>query len=189
MNQHQREKLIKNQTRAFTEGTVENINQQWIFFDDETDEASSIEDFHQEIVEVYRGGRWRQGMIQEEGKIILGSEISFLKDQEPIRIRKKLIYSFEKLLEELNDDAFFQFITTLNSLGFSIYDCIYSYNQLAFLRPISAQSGVNFFTFDNGLQICAIQHHFAYGEKDHDRFEFTINTGKRIIIEKVNSQF
>ncbi len=31
MSQQQRTKLMNRQTRAFTEGTVENINQQWIF--------------------------------------------------------------------------------------------------------------------------------------------------------------
>ncbi|CAH0304784.1 MULTISPECIES: DUF2777 domain-containing protein [Bacillales] len=188
MSQQQRIKLMNRQTRAFTEGTVENINQQWIFFDDETDEACSIEDHVDSIIEVYRGGRWQQGVVEEEGKILLHREITFLRENEPIRIRKKLLYSFERLLEELNDDSFFQFVTTLNSLDFSIYDCIYSYNQLTFLRAVPNQSGVNFFTFDNESQICLVQHHFSYGKKDHDRFEFTLNTGKRIVIEKVNSQ-
>ncbi|MDQ7860218.1 DUF2777 family protein [Peribacillus frigoritolerans] len=88
------------------------------FFDDETDEACSIEDHVDSIIEVYRGGRWQQGVIEEEGKILLHREITFLRENEPIRIRKKLLYSFERLLEELNDDSFFQFVTTLNSLDF-----------------------------------------------------------------------
>lgn len=187
MRQQQRTKLIKQQTRAFTEGTVDNINFQWIFFDEETDEASSIDDFIHNEVEVYRTGRWRQGTILEEGAIQLKNEITFLKQNELIRIRKRLMYSFEQLLEDLTDDAFFQFVTTLNSLNFSTYDCIYGYNQLAFLQQKRNQSGVNFFTFDNGTHICSVQHHFSYGEKKSDRFEFTINTGKRIIIEKVLS--
>ena len=187
MSQQHRTKLMNRQTRAFTEGTVENINQQWIFFDDETDEASSIEDHVNSIIEVYRGGRWQQGLLEAEGKIHLNRDFTFLRDNEPLRIRKKLLYSFERLLEELNDDSFFQFVTTLNSLDFSIYDCIYSYNQLTFLRELTNQSCVNFFTFDNETQSCLVQHHFSYGKKDHDRFEFTLNTGKRIIIEKVNS--
>jgi hypothetical protein len=188
MRQQQRAKLMKQQTRAFTEGTIENINFQWIFFDDETDEASSIDDYMQNEVEVYRAGRWREGIILEDGAIQLRSEITFLKKNESIRIRKKLLYSFEKLLEDLTDDSFFQFVPTLNSLGFSTYDCIYSYNQLTFLDQARNRSGVNFFTFDNSSQICAVQHHFSYGENKNDRFEFTINTGKRIIIEKVNSK-
>jgi len=188
MRQHPRKKLLNQQTRAFTEGTVENINFQWIFFDDETDEASSIDDYMRNEVEVYRTGRWRHGIILEEGAIQLNHEITFLKENEPIRIRKQLIHSFAKLLEDLTDDSFFQFVTTLNSLGFSTHDCIYSYNQLVFLDRASNRSGVNFFTFDNSIQVCAVQHHFSYGKNKNDRFEFSINTGKRIIIEKVNSK-
>jgi hypothetical protein len=112
----------------------------------------------------------------------------YLQDDEQIRIRKQLIYSFERLLDELNDDSFFQFVTTLNSLDFSVYDCIYSYNQLTFLREAETQSGVNFFIFDNGTVLVSVQHHFYYSEKEQDRFEFTLNTGKRIVIEKINSQ-
>ena len=82
MRQQQRVKLMKQQTRAFTEGTVENINFQWIFFDDETDEASSIDDYMQNEVEVYRAGRWREGIILEDGAIQLRSEITFLKKNE-----------------------------------------------------------------------------------------------------------
>ena len=187
MSQQHRTKLLNRQTRAFTEGTVENINEQWIFFDDETDEASSIEEHLHSIIEVYRAGRWQKGVLEAEGKVVLNREVTFLREDEPIRIRKKLLFSFDRLLQELNDDSFFQFVTTLNSLDFSIYDCIYSYNQLTFLRELANQSGVNFFTFDNETQICSVQHHFSYGKKDHDRFEFTLNTGKRIVIEKVHS--
>ncbi|WP_409305926.1 DUF2777 domain-containing protein [Peribacillus sp. SCS-155] len=188
MMKQQRAKLFKRQTRAYAEGTVEYINHQWIFFDDETDEASSLEEYLHHEIEIYRGKRWRKGNLEENNLVRYKNEKYPLQDGEHIRIRKQLIYSFERLLDELNDDSFFQFVTTLNSLDFSIYDCIYSYNQLTFLRESSAQSGVNFFTFDNGTILCSVQHHFCYSENEHDRFEFTLNTGKRIVIEKLNSQ-
>lgn len=188
MSQQQRDKLFNRQARAFSEGTVEFINHQWIFFDNETDEASSFEDYLQHDIEVYRGNRWRKGSIEENGAVRHNNQLIHLQDGEQIRIRKQLIYSFERLLDELNDDSFFQFVTTLNSLEFSVYDCIYSYNQLTFLRESVTQSGVNFFVFDNGLLLCSVQHHFCYSKNEHDRFEFTLNTGKRIVIEKLNSQ-
>lgn len=188
MSQQQRSKLFNRQTRAFAEGTVEYINHQWIFFDGETDEASSLDEYLNHDIEIYRGNRWCRGSIGEHGTVKLKSRIFDLENDEMIRIRKQLIYSFERLLDELNDDSFFQFVTTLNSLGFSVYDCIYSYNQLTFLRTATTQSGVNFFIFDNGTLLCSVQHHFYYSEKEHDRFEFTLNTGKRIIIEKINSE-
>ncbi|MDQ0217564.1 DUF2777 domain-containing protein [Peribacillus cavernae] len=188
MSRQQREKLFNRQTRAFSEGTVESINHQWVFFDEETDEASSLEEYLHQNVEIFRGNRWRKGCVEENGAVKHNNQIFHLQDSEQIRIRKRLIYSFERLLDELNDDSFFQFVTTLNSLDFSVYDCLYSYNQLTFLREAKTQSGVNFFIFDNGTVLCSVQHHFYYSENEHDRFEFTLNTGKRIVIEKINSQ-
>ncbi|MBP2241126.1 hypothetical protein J2Z40_001688 [Cytobacillus eiseniae] len=187
MNKQQRTKLIEFQTRAFTEGTIEYINNQWVFFDNETDEAALLDEFLHQEIEVFRMKRWKKGILFEEGKMGLSNEMTTLKDQDTIRIRKHLIFSLEKLLDEINDDAFFQFITTLNSLKFSVYDCIYCYNQLSFLTTTERKSGVNFIVFDNQEQICNVQHHFSYFEKMNDRFEFTLNSGKRMVIEKISS--
>lgn len=186
MNQQQRTELIKHQSRAFTNGSVEYINDQWVFFNDENDEAYPLEDFSNKEIEIFRGTRWRRGLLAANGTVVLKKETIFLHHEEKVRIKKQLFYSFERLLEELNDDSFFQFIMTLNSLSFSIYDCIYGYNQLTFLNDKKNCSGVNFFTFDNNQCVCSVQHHFVYSTKEHDRFEFTQNTGKRIVIEKLN---
>lgn len=187
MNKQQRLKLYDLQKRAYTEGTVEQINDQWIFFDGETEEAVLMEDLVQQKVEIFRSGHWKRGRYIETGKIVIGKEALLLRDHDVVRVRKNLIYSLEKLMEAINDDAFFQFVTTLNSLDFSIYDCLYCYNQLSFLTDDSHKDGVNFMVFDNQTQICNVQHHFCYYEKLSDRFEFTLNTGKRLIIEKMIS--
>lgn len=184
MNKQQRIELLNRQSRAFTSGIVENINNQWVFFNDENDEAFPLEEYLDREIEVYRNNRWRKGFLSDVGVVTLNRETLFLLNQEKVRIKKDLLYSFESLLEELNDDSFFQFIMTLNSLSFSIHDCIYGYNQLTFLSDKKNCSGVNFFTFDNDQCICTVQHHFVYSTKEHDRFEFTLNTGKRIVIEK-----
>lgn len=187
MNSQQRLKLYNTQLRAYTEGTVEQINDQWIFFDQETEEASLMEDFLQQEVEIFRLNRWKRGKLVEVGKIAVGRETLLLKDHDLVRVRKHLIYSLERLLDGINDDAFFQFVTTLNSLDFSIYDCLYCYNHLSFLTDDNRKDGVNFMVFDNQTAICNVQHHFCYYEKVSDRFEFTLNTGKRLIIEKMIS--
>jgi hypothetical protein len=187
MNRQQRMKLYDIQHRAYTEGTVEQINEQWIFFDEETEEASMLDDFLQQEVEIFRLNRWRKGILYETGKVKIGNEVIMLRDHDLVRIRKHLIYSLERLLDGINDDAFFQFVTTLNSLNFSIYDCIYCYNHLSFLSDENRRDGVNFMVFDNQEEICNVQHHFCYFEKVNDRFEFTLNTGKRLIIEKLIS--
>ena len=187
MNRQHRMHLYDIQNRAYTEGTVEQINDQWIFFDEETEEAVMLEDFLQQEMEIYRMNRWKKGILYEAGKIRIGNEVMMLRDHDRVRIRKHLIYSLERLLEGINDDAFIQFVTTLNSLNFSIFDCIYCYNHLSFLSDENRKDGVNFMVFDNQNEICNVQHHFCYYEKINDRFEFTINTGKRLIIEKLIS--
>lgn len=187
MSQQQRRKLYDNQQRSYNNGTVEQINEQWIFFDEETEEAIMLEDFYQQEIEIFRLNRWKKGICLEPGKIRIGSESVMLRDHDVVRVRKHLIYSLERLLDGINDDAFIQFVTTLNSLSFSIYDCIYCYNHLSFLSDDQRKDGVNFMVFDNQEQICNVQHHFYYYEKVSDRFEFTLNTGKRLIIEKLIS--
>ncbi|HYK74980.1 MAG TPA: DUF2777 domain-containing protein [Pseudoneobacillus sp.] len=187
MSQQQRSKLLEYQIRAFTEGSIEYINNQWVFFDNETEEASLLEEYLHQEIEIFRINRWRKGILFEEGKVCLPNETLFLEDQDLIRIRKHLVYSFEKILEDMNDDAFFQFVTTLNSLHFSIYDCIYCYNHLSFLEHERGKNGVNFMIFDNEDHICNVQHHFCYLENTSDRFEFTLNSGKRVVIEKLIS--
>ncbi|WP_423801479.1 DUF2777 domain-containing protein [Neobacillus sp. SAB-20_R2A] len=187
MNRQQRIHLYDIQERSYTEGTVEQINGQWIFFDEETEEASMLEEFLHQEIEILRMNRWKKGILYEPGNIRIGNEVTMLRDHDTVRIRKHLIYSLERLLDGINDDAFFQFVTTLNSLDFSIYDCIYCYNHLSFLSDENRKDGVNFMVFDNQELICNVQHHFCYYEKVNDRFEFTINTGKRLIIEKMIS--
>ncbi|MBS4212184.1 MULTISPECIES: DUF2777 domain-containing protein [Neobacillus] len=187
MNRQQRIHLYDIQERSYTEGTVEQINDQWIFFDEETEEASMLEEFLHQEIEIFRMNRWKKGILYEPGNIRIGNEVTMLRDHDTVRIRKHLIYSLERLLDGINDDAFFQFVTTLNSLDFSIYDCIYCYNHLSFLSDENRKDGVNFMVFDNQELICNVQHHFYYYEKVNDRFEFTINTGKRLIIEKMIS--
>lgn len=187
MNRQQRFKLIEYQTRAFMEGTIEYINDQWVFFDNETEEASILDDFLHQEIEVFYYKRWKKGILFEDGKIKFTNEEIYLKDNDLIRIRKNILFSLERLLEELNDDAFYQFITSLNSMQFSLYDCIYCYNHLTFLNETKRKSGVNFIIFDNQESLCNVQHHFCYYEKTSDRFEFTLNTGKRMVIEKISS--
>jgi hypothetical protein len=186
MNRQQRMLLLENQLRAFITGTVEYINDQWVFFDDETEEATLMDDYLHQAVEIFRNKSWRKGVLFEDGKIGFADELLPLKNQDLIRIRKHIVYSLERLLEELHDEALIHFVTTLNSLNFSVYDCIYCYNHLTFLNKNQPNSGVNFLVFDNQDLICTVQHHFSYFEKTNDRFEFTLNSGKRLVIEKIS---
>lgn len=186
MNRQQRSNLIEFQPRAFNTGTVEFINSQWVFFDEETEEAALVDEFLHQEIEVLRSNKWRKGFLLDGGCIQTGNEKLFLQDKEIIKIRKQLIYSLERLLDELNNEAFIQFLNTLNSINFSIYDCIYCYNHLTFLDAEKGSSGVNFLIFDNEEIICSVQHHFDYHEKQSDRFEITLSNGKRAVIERIS---
>jgi hypothetical protein len=185
VNNLYRKKLLQRQNRSYTLGTVEFIHNQWVFFDDELDEATDLEFYTQQEVEVFRDQGWERGILESEGIVKTSYDKTNLKDTETIRIKKALIYSLEMLIEELSDDSFFQFLTSLNSLEFSLYDCIFCHNHLCFLEDRKIREGVNFLTFDNGETVCSVQHHFTYYKKQRDRFEFTLSTGKRIVIEKL----
>jgi hypothetical protein len=187
MNNQQRSKLIEYQTRAFSKGSVEYMNDQWIFFDDETEDATLLTEYIHQEIELFSFNKWRKGILLEDGRVNISGSILSLQNQDSIRIRKHLVFALERLLDDISDDSFYQFITTLNSIKFSIYDCIYCYNHLTFLKDDNRKSGVNMMIFDNQEDLCSVNHHFYYNEKITDRFEFTLNTGKRMIIEKLSS--
>ncbi|MEK5392419.1 DUF2777 family protein [Margalitia sp. FSL K6-0131] len=187
MDQQQRNHLIKNQNRAFITGSIENINDQWVFFDEETDEAFMLEQYSLQEVEIFHRHQWLRGILEEDGKITLPTSTLFLQDKMKIRIRKQITFALEILLNELTDDVLFYFIYNLNLLDFSIYDCIYGHNQLSYLDEEENRNGVNFLIFDNGECICNVQHHFTYEQECQDRFEFTLSTGKRTIVEKISN--
>lgn len=187
MKNQQRAKLIEFQTRAFTKGSVEYINEQWIFFDEETEDASMLEEYNHQEIEIFSFNRWRKGILLEDGKVNISDSVHFLRNDDTIRIRKHLVFALEELLNELSDDCFYQFITTLNSMKFSIYDCIYCYNHLTFVKDEKRKNGVNMMIFDNEEGLCSVNHHFFYNNNNTDRFEFTLNTGKRMIVEKLTS--
>lgn len=185
LDQLQRLQLIEHQSRAFLEGDIENINDQWVFFDNETDEATMLEHYVNQEIEVYYHHKWMKGKLEPNGRILHKNETIFLLDKMKLRIRKQIVFSFDMLLDELSDDIFFHFINTLNSLEFSVYDCIFSHNHLSFLDSNDKKKGVNILIFDNGEVVLAVHHYFIRENTQQDRFEFTLSTGKRLIIDKM----
>lgn len=88
MSNHQRIELIKHQSRSFTAGIVEYINDQWVFFNDENDEAYPLEDYVNREIEIYRSNRWRKGFLSDISTVNLKKESFFLIHQEQVRIKK-----------------------------------------------------------------------------------------------------
>ena len=96
MKNQLRNQLLSKQLRAYTEGIFENINDQWVFFDEETDEAYPLEEYMNNEISIYRNNRWRKGTLVEDGKLLSGKELIFIKDEDQVRIKKNLQYSLER---------------------------------------------------------------------------------------------
>ncbi|BBW97183.1 DUF2777 domain-containing protein [Geobacillus icigianus] len=177
MTIQERLQSIAEQPRAYVHGTAELVNDEWIFFDDESDEASLMEEVAEQGVELFRGGHWLSGQWQENGAVATDLGVFPVRHGDRLRFRKPLTYAYQQWLLSLSDPSFFQFVHWLNGLGFSLYDCLYCYNGLLFGRPI----GVNFIIYDNSEQIGSVHHYYERGKRASDRFEITFNSGKRAI--------
>ncbi|THE12590.1 DUF2777 domain-containing protein [Bacillus timonensis] len=173
---------ITEQKRSFITGTTECINDQWIFFEAETDEASMLEEMIGKEVEVFTLNKWEKGIFVEDGLIQMNGYFYKLDNGDCLRFRKKLTLAYKEWLEGFTEDQFIRFTSTLNKLSFSLYDCIHCHNQLMFQEENRENEGVNFILFDNTELLLSVHHHFSRGKLKKDRFEFTLANGKRAIL-------
>jgi hypothetical protein len=169
------------QPRAYTTGIIEFIHDQWVFFDDECEEASLLDDYIGKEVEVFRFHQWVKGVLMEGGILIYRNDCYHLKNGDAVRFRKTLCAGYQMLLDHLSDESFLRFAMMLNQLSFSLYDCIYCYHHSMFQHG----RGVNFLMFDNTDTICSVQHHYQRTGTAYDRFEFTLATGKRALVIEI----
>ncbi|MCH1625835.1 DUF2777 family protein [Ferdinandcohnia quinoae] len=188
MDLQQRLGNIKEQKRSHIVGTVECINEQWIFFDAESDEASMLEEMIDHDVEVFTLNRWEKGVFVEEGLIKMCDYFYKLENGDCLRFRKWLPQSYNKFLENFSEDLFLKYTSLLNNLSFSLYDCIHCHNQFIYSKDKQHFQGVNFIIYDNTETICSVHHHFSRNSKEIDRFEFTIATGKRAILTNLQKR-
>lgn len=163
--------ILEKQDRAFFEGIVEKINDDWIVIDNETEEAFPLEDFLYKEIRMKHLNHWYSGILTDDFIVQYENKQYELQDQTYVKIRKSLSVSYQAWLEELADDTFFQFIRKLNELNYSIL-------------VTKEKEGVNFFVFDNTVGVCSVHHHFHYRQdQKSDRFEYTLNTGNRIVLQ------
>ncbi|MED3842545.1 DUF2777 domain-containing protein [Geobacillus stearothermophilus] len=181
MNIEERLQCIAEQPRAYVQGTAEFVNNEWVFFDEEAEEAALVEEMAQQGIELFRYGHWLSGRWQENGTIATDLGIFPLTDGDRIRFRKQLTYAYRQWLASLPNPSFFQYVQWLNHLGFSLYDCLYCYNGLLFAKS----SGVNFMIYDNTEQIASVHHYYERGPMPSDRFEITFNSGERAICAQI----
>ncbi|WP_110114332.1 DUF2777 family protein [Bacillus sp. CGMCC 1.16541] len=173
--------IFKEQERSYLSGVVECIDSQWVFFEEDSDEASMVDDIVNESLEIYLHDTWQKAIFMSDNLLKLHGETYMMKDGDLLRVRKTLQHAYEQLLESLEVEAFSQFAAQLNSLHFSLYDCIYCHNTLLFLPSHEDISGVNILVYDNEESICSVHHLFTRGAEHEDRFEYTMNDGKRVM--------
>lgn len=170
----QRKHILYTQPRAHTIGNVEYINEEWIFFDEESDEAFLLEDIVEDSFELLYKNNWLPARFYEENVLQVEDGQHPLQNGETIRIRKKLLTSYQEWLEELPDHTFSLLVETLQSLNYSLYDCIYCYNFLSFQPKEQHCEGINFLIFDNEDMICSLHHHYVrHHVHNKDTFQFT----------------
>jgi hypothetical protein len=187
MSQKHRMKLFKEQPRAFLIGSVEKMNKEWIFFDEETDEAFLLEEIVSEEFEIELDEEWFPVHHQKGEFTVSHPTRKNLENGDTIRIHQKLLYSFELLLKSLSDESFFTLAHLLNSHSFSFYDCLYCHNFLAFQSEQNPAEGVNFLVFDNNEMVCSVYHLFRITpEEQNHRFELTEATGKRYLLTQLS---
>ncbi len=176
-----REQILKAQPRSHMQGIVTCINHEWIFFDDETDEAYLLNEIVNEEIELFIAQTWIPGILVGDDGILIDNRLQPLQESTSIRIPKTLQTVYVTFLQELCDYAFLQFTNTLKELNYSIYDCMVCHNFLTFQSLESPTSGVNFFLFDNEDMVCSVHHHFIRNESIiHDKFEFVRADGLKI---------
>ncbi|MEH7400540.1 MULTISPECIES: DUF2777 family protein [Bacillaceae] len=182
-----RSQLFQKQPRAFTIGAIEEINDEWVFFDDETDEAFLLEDLIDEDFEVSINEEWVPASLKNGNFIIQYSKKKKLQNGDILRIQRKLLYSFDSLLKNLTDESFYTLAYLLNTHSFSLYDCLYCHNFLSFQPEGSPSEGVNFIVFDNGELVCSVYHQFRISsEEQNHRFELTKATGNRYLLTQLS---
>ncbi len=84
----QRKHILYNQPRAHSVGNVEYINNEWVFFDDENDEAFLLEDIAEDGFEVLYNNNWLPARFYEQNILQIANEQHPLQNGEMIRIRK-----------------------------------------------------------------------------------------------------
>jgi Protein of unknown function (DUF2777) len=182
MSPYKRTDILLNQKRSYLTGMIEVTNDQYVIYDEINDEIHLIEDIQDDQMEILSPHGWKPGKWIGLGKVKTELGLFSINSGETVRLKKRLPHALDEMLKELNDETFIQFIKQLNNLSFSLFDCVYSYNQLLFLDQKVHKKGVSFYQFDNEDCICAIQHHFERGVHSSDRFEITTSLCKRSLI-------
>ncbi|MFX3622464.1 MAG: DUF2777 family protein [Ectobacillus sp.] len=175
--------IMRNQPRAHTVGNVEYINEEWVFFDEESEEAFLLSEVAEDNFEIFYNNLWLPARFYENDMLKIENEIYAIQNGEKIRVRKKLQYVYEEWIKELSDPSFSTLTTALAELEYSLYDSIYCHNFLFFQVTKPPRQGVNFLIYDNGDIISSLHHHYIRGcSMTKDTFIFTRADGRSLTV-------
>lgn len=116
MTHYSKQQALNNQPRSFVIGTVECVDSQWIFFEDESDEASMLHEVMDDTLELLIDTRWEKAIMVDDRQIKLHDGTYLLRNGDKLRLTKKLPYAYEQLLQSLPKETFLSFTQHLNSL-------------------------------------------------------------------------
>ncbi|MDQ0232254.1 DUF2777 family protein [Metabacillus malikii] len=182
MYPHKRSDVLSKQKRSYFIGNIDITGDQYVIYDDMNDELFLVEELEDYRLEIMSPKGWKTGRWLGFGKVKTEVGVFSLNCGDSVRVKKSLPLALDEMLKELPDETFVKVLKQLNSLSFSPFDCVYSYNQLLFMGNQASKRGVSFYQFDNEDSICSIQHHFERGIMRSDRFEFTTSLCKRGLV-------
>ncbi|MGE6630923.1 DUF2777 family protein [Bacillus sp. NPDC077027] len=142
--------------------------------EDQTGDVMMIESLPNQMIYLQEEDGWTKGELN--GTTILQENGRFIDVQggETIQYARSVPKGLLDLLLTLNEDVFNEVIIQLESFGFSVYDCIFSYfNQMQ-----NVNKGVSFFQFSTDEANGALQYHIDRSSGTA-RFEWTTADGKR----------
>ncbi len=175
---------MRNQHRAYTIGSIEHINTEWIFFEEESEEASLLSEIVQDGFEILYEHHWIPAHIYENDMIKIENILYKLQNRDTLRVPKKLLYSYEEWLKGLSDSSFLALASSLKAFEYSLYDCLFCHNSMQFIRNQIPNQGVNFILYDNGDLVCSLHHHYVHHSNEgKDTFIFTRADGETKMIE------
>ena len=91
MNHYSKQQAMNNQPRSFVIGTVECVDSQWIFFEDESDEASMLHEVMDETLELLIDTRWEKAIMVDDRQIKLHDGTYLLRNGDKLRLTKSYL--------------------------------------------------------------------------------------------------
>ncbi|NPC92142.1 DUF2777 domain-containing protein [Bacillus sp. WMMC1349] len=176
----EREQRIYNEKRKWMYGTII-IEEGICLIENQAGDLLLIESLLSPGVYIQLEGEWLKTELIAPFAVTERFGQIQLTGGESIRYLKNVKQALSDFLSDLEDGQFYSLMDQLNSLGFSVFDCVYAYNGLSFSAHPEMTKGVSFYQFSNDVKQCALQHHYERAEKKKDRFEWTTSDGERIV--------